>query len=680
MNYDKILKTKTTRKRGIEGSIEYINYPFSFDTETSSFYVDGNKQCCMYLWGFGADDEVITGRTWAEFLDLYNEIVEKLRLSLERRIVVFVHNLGYDFQFFRKHFNWSRVFSISEREPLYAVTTEGVEFRDSYLLSGLSLDKTAQSLTKHDIKKLVGNLDYNLVRHSETPLTEDEMAYMRNDCLVVTAYISEQIDQYKSVAYIPYTKTGKVRKWCRNYINKHQDKWLYKDMIKRLTLDDDSYMMCKEAYCGGFSHANPCHVGEILHDVASFDFTSSYPAVMASERFPMSAPEKVKIKSIEHLKELSRGHNIIFAVQFTELNSKITYEHYLSSSKCNITNPSYIDNGRVVRAKELITVTTEIDFQIIEKCYKWKKIKFGKAIMFKSRPFPRAFLECVYHFYEGKTTLKGVEGKEDEYANMKENLNSLYGMCVTNIIRDEWVYDTETNEWGGSREGEEGIAEYNDKKNRFLYYPWGVYITAYARRNLWTGIFELENDHVYADTDSLKVLNYERHQAYFEKYNAWIVKKLEYIKDLTCAEGNYKPLNIKGKEKVLGVWDREEDIKTFKTLGAKRYMCYYGDNEYKITVAGLSKSTGMEYLKKKYKTEENIFKHFEFDMFIPAEETGKKTHTYLDKEMCGYVTDYLGNKSIYHELSGIHLSDASFKMSISQTFFEFLTTFKTHQA
>lgn len=676
MIYDNIYKAKVTKKRGIEGTIEYINYPFSFDTETSSFYVDGNKQCCMYLWGFGYGDQVITGRTWSEFLDLYAEIVVKLNLSFNRRIVVYVHNLGYDFQFFRKHLSWSRVFSINEREPLYAVTTEGVEFRDSYLLSGLSLEKTAEGLTKHKIAKLVGNLDYDLIRHSETPITEQEMDYMRNDCLVVTAYIAEQIEQYRSVAYIPYTKTGKVRKWCRNYIMKHKDKWLYKNLMSQLTLDEESYKMCKEAYCGGFSHANPLHVGEVRHDVESFDFTSSYPAVMCSEFFPMSAPVRVRIKDIEHLKQLSQDHNIIFAVKFTGLESKIYYEHYLSSSKCTLTSPYVTDNGRVVRAEELITITTEVDFSVILKCYRWKKIEFGQAIAFKSMPLPRAFLECVYHFYEGKTTLKDVKGKEEEYQAMKENLNSLYGMCVTNIIRDEWVYDVETNEWCGSRTGEEGIEDYNDKKNRFLYYPWGVYITAYARRNLWSGIFELKGDYIYSDTDSLKLLNYEKHKDYFENYNKKIVEKLEYIKRVSCCEGNYKPLNIKGKEKILGIWDREDSIKTFKTLGAKRYLCYYGDDHYKITVAGLSKSVGMEYIKDKYKTEEEIFKAFEFDLYIPSEETGKKTHTYIDKEMCGYVTDYLGNRYLYHELSGIHLSDASFKMTISQLFLEYLTTIK----
>lgn len=673
-DYNKILKIKTSKKRGKEGSIEYINYAFSFDTETSSFYSpQGEKQCCMYLWGFGYGDKCYVGRTWGEFLDLCEELHNQLNLSVERRIIVYVHNLGYDFQFFRKHLKWYKVFSIKEREPLCAVTTDGIEFRDSYLLSGLSLAKTAEGLTKHSVRKMVGDLDYELVRHTETPITDEEMGYMINDCLVVTAYIEEQMEQYGNIVHIPFTKTGKVRKWCKDYIMHHKDKWNYVKLMKSLTLDMEDYQLCKEAYAGGFSHANAFHVGEVLENVESFDFTSSYPAVMCSELFPMSRPYKVVIKNVEHLKELTKKYCVIFNADFHNIRSKISYEHFISKSKClKIALPETEDNGRLVSASAINITLTDVDFWVIERAYTWDKIKFGKAIVFVKNPLPRALLECVYHFYEGKTTLKGVEGKEEEYQNLKEMLNSLYGMCVTDIIRDDWIYDLEENEWAGSQTGSEGIEEYNNKKNRFLYYTWGVFITAYARRNLWTGIFELKHDYVYADTDSLKVLNYDKHKEYFEKYNKWIINKLDYILKLSKAEGTYCPETIKGEKKYLGTWDREHSIKMYKTLGAKRYLCYYGDKDFMLTIAGLSKSYGMDYLKKKHRTIKGIFDAFQNDMYIPEDFTNKKTHTYIDKEMTGYVTDYLGNKCIYHELSGIHLSKCSFQLSLSKLFIDFL--------
>ena len=678
-DYNTILRAKTHKKRANNESIEYINYAFSFDTETSSFYEGEEKRCTMYMWGFGYGDKCLTGRKWGEFLDLLEELVKNLNLNLHRRIVVYVHNLGYDFQFFHRWLKLNKVFSIKEREPLYAVTCDGIEFRDSCLLSGVRLEKTAEMLTKHNIRKLVGDLDYDLVRHSETPISDQEMQYLINDCLVVTAYIEEQMEQYGGIAHIPYTKTGKVRKWCRSYIEHHKDKWLYRNLMQSLTLDEEEYRLCKHAYMGGFCHANPNYVGECIDNVESFDFTSSYPAVMVSEFFPMSAPERIRIRDLAHLEELRVRHNIIFNVTLYDLKSRIDYEHYISESKClGKLLPVVEDNGRIVSAKAINITITEIDWDIIKRVYTWSKITFGKAIRFESLPLPRAFIECVYHFYEGKTTLKGVEGKEEEYQNMKEMLNSLYGMCVTDILKDLIGYDVETHEWVESTPNVDGLDEYNSyKKNKFLYYPWGVYIAAYARRNLWSGILELKNDYLYSDTDSLKVRNYEKHAAYFKKYNELIETKIQRVLRITKAEGDYKPKNNKGVEKKLGIWDREEPIKKFKTLGAKRYICYYGNKEYKITIAGLSKSYGADYLKKTYKNIQGVFDAFCDGMKIPAEWTNKKTHTYIDEEMTGYVTDYLGNKCIYHELSGIHLSDCPFKLSMSQAFRDFIFGIQT---
>ena len=111
-SYQDILKIRTTKKRGREGNIEYINYPFSFDTETSSFMQENKKACCMYMWGFGYGDKCYIGRTWGDFLDLYNELVTNLKLSYTKRIIVYVHNLGYDFQFMRKWLPVKHVFSV----------------------------------------------------------------------------------------------------------------------------------------------------------------------------------------------------------------------------------------------------------------------------------------------------------------------------------------------------------------------------------------------------------------------------------------------------------------------------------------------------------------------------------------------------------------------------------------
>ena len=203
-------KERIRRKR----KIEYFNIPCSFDIESSSFYQDGEKRACMYEWTLCLNGWLLYGRTWDEFAECCRIISEDLWLAPDqRRLVIYIHNLSFEFQWLKDRFEWETIFSTAVRKPLYAVTKTGIEFRCSYLLSGVSLAKMGKDLRDYPVEKLVGDLDYSQIRLPTTPLTDAELAYCRNDVLVVTSYIWEQIKQSGSVAKIPLTKTGKVREF-----------------------------------------------------------------------------------------------------------------------------------------------------------------------------------------------------------------------------------------------------------------------------------------------------------------------------------------------------------------------------------------------------------------------------------------------------------------------------------
>ena len=150
----------------------------------------------------------------------------------------------------------------------------------------------------------------------------------------------------------------------------------------------------------------------------------------------------------------------------------------------------------------------------------------------------------------------------------------------------------------------------------FLSFAYGVWVTAYARHNLWTAILNIGPDYLYSDTDSVKIINGESHKEYFESYNTEIVAALnDCCKYYNIDPERTRPKNSKGKVKQLGIWDYEGRYKRFKTLGAKRYLYKRGD-KYGLVVAGLGKS-GLKYLLNKYG--DDIFEHFDDGMTIPAE-------------------------------------------------------------
>ena len=194
----------------------FFNVPAGFDIETSSFYYRGEKCAIMYEWTFGINNYITYGRTWEQFVTLIDCIRGILQTSEKKRLVVYVHNLPYEFAFKRKHFSWTKVFLLDSRKPVYAITDGGIEFRCSLKLSGKSLAATAQDLTKYKTQKMEGDLDYSLIRHSKTPLTPKELSYCEHDVRVILNYIQEKIESDGSIIRIPLTNTGYVRRYCKD--------------------------------------------------------------------------------------------------------------------------------------------------------------------------------------------------------------------------------------------------------------------------------------------------------------------------------------------------------------------------------------------------------------------------------------------------------------------------------
>lgn len=656
------------------------NIPASFDIETSSFYVGDTKQCCMYAWVFGLNGNTITGRTLDEFKQLLDSIKKYMSISLKRRLIIYVHNLSFEFQFIRHLFNWSKVFAIDTRKPVYAITEDGFEFRCSYILTNLSLAKVAENLTTHSIKKLVGDLDYSLIRTSDTPITDKEWDYIRHDALIVMYHIQEQIDSLKGIQHIPLTNTGYVRNYTREICFCPKHKKYFRELVKNLTLEPDHYEQLKRAFAGGFTHANYHRANRTLSDVSSYDFTSSYPAVMLAEKFPMSKMYSAEIENEEQFYRALDIYCCVFDITFTNIYSKVSYDNYISYSRCNWVTNFAINNGRIIEADTLSITLTEQDFFIIKDMYDWDSMEISNFHYMYKAYLPQPIIEVILNLYNDKTKLKGVEGKEAEYLNSKGMLNSLYGMCVTDICRGNNEYIEHT--WSTAMpDVEHEISKYNRSPNRFLFYAWGVWVTAYARRNLFTGIKEFGDDYIYSDTDSIKVLNADKHQEYFARYNAEITAKVNRTLEHYGINPELShPKTIKGIEKPIGVWDYEGDYTMFKTLGAKRYI-YVQDNKLHLTVAGVGKKAGAEYLTHTYGDFDTIFSTFVDGLEFPAHYTkdgqrlngsGKLTHTYLDYEMAGKIEDYTGVEREYHELSGIHLENTSYCMSLEQQYLQLI--------
>ena len=565
---------------------KYDNTIYTFDIETTSFLILNNEQipavkylqlskkeqeeCIfmsnMYIWMFGINDEVYYGRTWEEFKGF---LIRLEHWGTDCKKYVFVHNLAYEFQFLRNIFNMKNVFARKSRKPIkFELEDFNIEFRCSYMMSNCSLEKLAD-VYKLDVKKLVGNLDYSLMRNSKTELTEKELAYCENDCLVVYKYIEKELETYETMKSLPLTSTGHVRKELKNKIEKD---YSYINKVRRsVNVDGHVYNLLIDAFAGGYTHANWIYADEVIKNVNSYDFTSSYPYVMLTEKYPASEFRKIGVTKIEQMKSCFA---YIVHVKFTNIKCKY-YNNFISQSKCKKIYKGRYDNGRVMGAEELEIVLTDVDLKFIFETYEFESYEFLECYYSIYDYLPKQFLEFILEKYINKTKFKNVEGKEVEYALEKAKFNSLYGMTVTNNIKDEVIFEND-NGWSEKAISNEKIQELLEKEKKlgFLSFSYGVWVTAYARYNLLSNLIKLDEYVIYADTDSLKLRDGFDIEV-INNYNKSVIEKIKKVSnELEIDINKFCPTDSKGIKHELGVFDHDAFYKEFITQRCKK-ICIY---------------------------------------------------------------------------------------------------------
>ena len=101
---------ESKKRRRSQNKHRMLNVYTAFDIETSTLWLNEDKSLYdvhsfMYVWQFQVEEYTVKGRTWEEFfnwLDVLKAAIQKIRdnnnLSVNPLLVVWVHNLAYEFQ------------------------------------------------------------------------------------------------------------------------------------------------------------------------------------------------------------------------------------------------------------------------------------------------------------------------------------------------------------------------------------------------------------------------------------------------------------------------------------------------------------------------------------------------------------------------------------------------------
>lgn len=593
--YERIRVAKPEkRKRGNQRTKSRRTYKAlvcAFDIETTRLT---ESESIMYIWQAQIEQDTIIGRSWKECLRFFRRIRECL--SDDEWLVIYVHNLSFEFQYLRGqyHFQVDEVFAVGPRKVLKCDMFGCLEFRCSYLHTNMSLSEFTSKMGVEDRKLSGEEFNYDVKRYPWTPLTDRELLYCINDVRgLVEALKIEMAHDNDNLYTIPLTSTGYVRRDVKKAMRE-----VGPGYVKAMLPDWETYLLLREAFRGGNTHANRFFAGWIVPDVKSADISSSYPSAECNNKFPVSRFVNVPDPDADKLMDLigRRKKAVLARVAFwgIRLKSEDWGCPYLPVDKCRNIVGAWEDNGRIMAAEYLEISVTDIDLKIILSEYDFESINALTIMHARYGWLPDPLIDTIQLYYKRKTELKDVEGEEIYYSKNKAKLNSVYGMSAQNPVRVPIIFDEnhpesfkeDKDKWGPAL-----LAEANRKA--FFPYQWGVWCTAIARYRLEEGLRLAHTGDaafVYCDTDSIKYVGNIDWEAYNQERILDAESSLSYADD------------PKGVRHHMGVYEDDGEYIRFATRGAKKYAYTQrnkrGHVKLHITIAGVNKKTGAEELAK----------------------------------------------------------------------------------
>ncbi len=629
---DITIERRGQRKR----KIAFYNYPCAFDIETTTVAPgqldydpgpDAAPVAFPYLFQWCIYGRVIMVRTMEQALDVFRWIAEAFGTDETTKLVIFDHNLGYEWAFFRDL--WDVVpgecFALDEHHPVTVMLKSGLMIRDSYKMTNMSL----QTLTKDwspKWKKESELMDYYKLRTPYDELDEETLLYSALDVLSLSDAMRPFLRARGEEIWTRCpTSTSFIRQRLKQRVgigehHRSAEQKRYMRLIHGMEMDAERFTLLQELARGGNTHANRHYIGQEMDDLCHFDITSSYPAQMVCyDEYPLGEFIDLGYIEVDRLMEIAEDYCIMCRICLIDpaLRRDIDVTvPYIATAICSCISgrAHYSDNGRYIDgAHQLVISVFGVELPIIIGQYDFSDIIILKAYAAPKGYLPDIIRTFILDLYKDKTELKGIEGMEVEYGLAKSYINGVYGMAYTNPIRTAYEFIDGDIVPAEPKDLEEELQRFQRSTSYFLPYAWGAMTACLGRVYLQKMIDCVGSSFVYADTDSVFAIDYEKSSA--------AIRALE--KDLTERQRQCGLQIVyndrKGRPQELGSISEEPRVEKFKTFGAKKYVTVE-EGVLHCTIAGVPKKTGAKVI--------GTIDRFELGLNFTGTDTGKLTIWY----------------------------------------------------
>lgn len=650
---------------------KYNNIIYCIDIETCTIengvnFKGETKKCSYMISACTSCIDINTGEVRHYKLDRtykqLSETIEEIYQSTEKETLIYCHNFSYEFDFFKNNVSFfhehtcNKQIFVKSHKPLM-IKYQHIQFRCSYLLSNISVKTMGEKLTgllKQDWKKL--DYEYNKIRTPLTPLTQKEIDYNFRDTDIVVLYIYHFIVKKYGIDVLNkklYTITS-IARYVGEIVNDSKNKKMwYKFNRKCMAQNEFQLSFWYILFSGGLCTSNPNYFLKVIDNVASFDFSSSYPYCMFNH-FPIKF--RKKIINLEYFKDIEKDTKLNVSIFFNCIidvsNIRINNFKYPIQSiyKCTDLKNEISINGKLVKANSCRLYLTSLDYFMLTKFYEFEIINiiYYEQSNYNSK-LSDYTLNTVNRLLQDKSEFKEYNNivtdstmdkdfifkneeitnllkmqpdldtkkyvMKDEYLTIKGQLNSQYGVLVQKPLSENIVYNFETLEYEKNIDDfEKYINQRNPKTNLIV----GLYVTAFARYNLLTVLYLCLKNNInvyYTDTDSIKV-------DYTDK------GKVDEVIKIYNSTVNKNKYNI-GYMDFEGVYDK------FVTNGNKSYITLH-DSYINATMSGLPKASTIynELFKKCGCNFDELIKTcYRFNTKLDYTVTNKLTTKYGDKDI-----------------------------------------------
>lgn len=416
-----------------------------------------------------------------------------------------------------------------------------VTIYDSLKILNFSVDKIAKDFDL-PINKL--SIDYHEKREIGHVLTDDEVAYLRNDVEIMARALEIMFRENLNKMTIGSCALKNYKEINTNFYHYFPE------------LDFEEDKLIRDSYKGGFTYLNPTHKNKLLGSGIVLDVNSLYPSVMMYESLPFGEPVYFKGEYEE---------DKLYPLYIQRITCSFKLKDGMIPTIQIKNNRCFIPNEYVISSDDdLITLTlTNIDLKLFFEHYDVYNINYDGGYKFRS-------IKGLFSEYINTWSTRKIEAKKNNngalYLISKLMLNSLYGKFGLNPnVRAKFPL---------LKDGIVKYSFYPKEIRKTIYIPVATFITSYARYKTISTSQKIKDYsvnkygkdfYVYSDTDSIHCL--------FENDN-----ELKNIIDID----DYK----------LGAWKLESKFIRAKFLRQKCYLETDEKENNNVTIAGLPKYLG----------------------------------------------------------------------------------------